>query len=418
VHDSLRQSTVRVKGFLADSAITEPLLCGYVSLKLHEALYGGIRPERIFSFFHDGLEFPLFSEGYFTRHLNYTLLECSDARLLPEWAHSHVARFCSGNRFLVKRLPSGAYVALEHTSAADQKYKGMFSLSPGHPDFQLFRSLCSALPGPDPISALPQAPVSVERQRAFLQVAGAEAASDSTSISAVMFPSAATVTASSDVALSRLAVETADAHRAGADELSIAALTLGQSGLESTSDLSLPDGLVPSIVCSRCELSDCRADGCPRPCRLCDSAQGHEPSCLRLGFHEPTIQRFASSAEPMDDSLLIGVQAVYPAGVAPSAAAEVSGAVPALPKADLELLQRVTPSLLLHLSRVTNLPRTSDGVPLQIIFDDLPLQQRLELCRLFDRAQDLKHGSTIRDSARAAFVELCHKCVSGFSADT
>jgi hypothetical protein len=120
----------------------------------------------------------------------------------------------------------------------------------------------------------------------------------------------------------------------------------------------------------------------------------------------------------MDDSLLIGVQAVYPAGVAPSAAAEVSGAVPTLPKADLELLQRVTPGLLFHLSQVKNLPRTSDGVPLQIIFDDLPLQQRLELCRLFDRAQDLKHGSTIRDSARAAFVELCHKCVSGFSADT
>ena len=170
--------------------------------------------------------------------------------------------------------------------------------------------------------------------------------------------------------------------------------------------------------CSRCELRDCRADSCPRPCRLCDSAQGHEPSCLRLDSHEPTVQRFASSAEPIDDSLLIGVQAVYPAGVAPGAAAEVSGAVPALPHAGLELLQRVTPSLLLSLSRVKNLPRTSDGIPLQIIFDDLPLQQRLELCRLFERSQDLKHGSTIRDSARAAFVELCHKCVSGFSADT
>ena len=208
------------------------------------------------------------------------------------------------------------------------------------------------------------------------------------------------------------------AHRAGTDELSVAALTLGQSGLASTSDLSLPEDLVPSVVCSRCELRDCRADSCPRPCRLCDSAQGHEPSCLRLDFHEPTIQRFASSAEPIDESPLIGVQAVYPAGVAPTAAPEVSGAVPALPPADLELLRRVTPSLLFNLSHVKNLPRTSDGVPLQIIFDDLPVQQRLELCRLFERSQDLKHGSTIRDSARTALGELLRKCVSGFSAST
>ena len=329
-----------------------------------------------------------------------------------------MARFCSGNRFLVKRLPSGGYVALEYTSASDQKYKGMFSVSPGHPDLQLFRSLCSALPGPDPIASLPQAPVSVERQQAFLQEAGATTAAGSLPISAVMFPPAVTVSASSDAALSRLAVETAEAHRAGADELSVAALTLGQSGLESTSDLSLPEDLVPSVVCSRCELRDCRADSCPRPCRLCDSAQGHEPSCLRLDFHEPTIQRFASSAEPIDESPLIGVQAVYPAGVAPTAAPEVSGAVPALPPADLELLRRVTPSLLFNLSHVKNLPRTSDGVPLQIIFDDLPVQQRLELCRLFERSQDLKHGSTIRDSARTALGELLRKCVSGFSAST
>jgi hypothetical protein len=40
------------------------------------------------------------------------------------------------------------------------------------------------------------------------------------------------------------------------------------------------------------------------------------------------------------------------------------------------------------------------------------------LCRLFERSQDLKHGSTIRDAARAAFGELCRRCVSGFTAST
>ncbi len=110
---------------------------------------------------------------------------------------------------------------------------------------------------------------------------------------------------------------------------------------------------------------------------------------------------------------------MYPSA-APADAPEVSGAAaaPALSTEDLALLRRVRPLLLKQLSRVNSVPRTANGTPLQLVFDELPLGQRFELCRLFDRAHDLRHGSTIRDSAQAAFGKLCQVVAAGFNAST
>jgi hypothetical protein len=218
--------------------------------------------------------------------------------------------------------------------------------------------------------------------------------------------------------LQQLAAETTAAHRAGTDELSLAALMLDDSGLSSVSDLRVPDGLVPAVVCSRCERSGCRADVCQQPCRLCDSAHGHEQSCLRVGFTDPTITRFASTAE--EDLSTLGIQAVYPSAVPAAPAPEVSGAAaaPALSAEDLELLQRVRPTLMEVLSHAQCVPCTANGTPLRLVFDELPPGERFELCRLFDRGRDDRLGSADRTSAQSAFAQLCKVVTAGFSART
>ena len=218
--------------------------------------------------------------------------------------------------------------------------------------------------------------------------------------------------------LQQLAAETTAAHRAGTDELSLAALVLDASGLSSVSDLRVPDGLVPAVVCSRCERSGCRADVCRQPCRLCDSARGHEQSCLRVGFSDPTITRFASTAE--DDLSSLGIQAVYPSAVPAAPAPEVSGAAaaPALSTGDLELLQRVRPALMESLSRARSVPCTANGTPLRLVFDELPPGERFELCRLFDRGRDDRLGFADQASAQSAFAKLCKVVTAGFSART
>ena len=221
-------------------------------------------------------------------------------------------------------------------------------------------------------------------------------------------------------ALQQLAAETAEAHGAGADELSLAALVLDQSGLSSVSDLRVPDGLLPTVVCSRCERPGCRADMCQQPCRLCDSAQGHESSCLRFDFQDGTITRFSSTADDAEISSSIGVQAVYPSTGPPADAPQVSGAAvaPALSTEDLALLQRVRPDLLDHLSHVPGMPCTANGTPMRLVFDELPLGARFELCRLFDRGRDTRHGSTVRDGAQSAFRKLCEVAAANFNAST
>jgi hypothetical protein len=259
--------------------------------------------------------------------------------------------------------------------------------------------------------------VSIDRERAFYAAASADTSHSSVSVSSIMFPMDHPASSQSSV-LQQLAAETAAAHRAGTDELSLAALVLNESGLSSVSDLRVPDGLVPAVVCSRCERSGCRADVCQQPCRLCDSAQGHEQSCLRVGFPDPTITRFASTAE--EDLSTLGIQAVYPSAVPAAPAPEVSGAAaaPALSAADLELLQRVRPTLMEVLSRAQSVPCTANGTPLRLVFDELPPGERFELCRLFDRGRDDRLGSADRTSAQSAFAKLCKVVTAGFSART
>ena len=417
--NSLKLSGIRVRGFLPDSAVTEPLLCGEVSLKLHESLTGGIRAEKVFVFFSDQIEFDLYSELYWTRTLGYSLLECSDPEHLPAWTRSYAAKFASGNRFLVKRTSSG-YVALEHTPAGDHKYTGMYSISPQNPNHDLFRQLCVAYETCDSISNLPCKTVSLDRQRAFYAAASTDACTGSVSVSSVLFPAMDPPTGSHATALQQLAEQTAEAHRAGADELSLAALVLDQSGLSSVSDLRVPDGLLPAVVCSRCERPGCCADICQQPCRLCDSAQGHESSCLRLDFQDGTITRFSSTADNAEILSSVGVQAVYPSAVPPTDAPQVSGAAvaPALSAEDLELLQRVRPCLLAHLSHIKSMPCTANGTPLRLVFDELPIGERFELCRLFDRGRDSRHGPTIQDSAQSSFSKLCKVVTANFNTRT
>jgi hypothetical protein len=261
----------------------------------------------------------------------------------------------------------------------------MYSISPTNPHYGLFRQLCSTYDPCNSLDTLPCQTVSIDQERAFYAAASADTRHSSVSVSSIMFPMDHPASSQSSV-LQQLAAETAAAHRAGTDELSLAALVLDASGLSSVSDLRVPDGLVPTVVCSRCERSGCRADVCQQPCRLCDSAHGHEQSCLRVGFTDPTITRFASTAEEGLSSL--GIQAVYPSAV--PAAPEVSGAAaaPALSTGDLELLQRVRPALMEFLSRARSVPCTANGTPLRIVFDELPPGERFELCRLFDRSRD------------------------------
>ena len=417
--NSLQLSGIRVRGFLPDSAVTEPLLCGELSLKLYESLTGGIREEKVFVFFSDQIEFDLYSELYWTRTLGYSLLECRDPEHLPAWTRSYAAKFASGNRFLVKRTSSG-YVALEHTPAGDQKYTGMYSISPQNPNHDLFRQLCVTYETCDSISKLPCKTVSLDRQRAFYAAASTDACLGSVSVSSVLFPAMDPPAGFHATALQQLAAQTAEAHRAGADELSLAALVLDQSGLSSVSDLRVPDGLQPAVVCSRCERPGCRADICQQPCRLCDRAQGHEPSCLRFDFHDGTITRFSSTADDVEISSSIGIQAVYPSMGPPADAPKVSGAAvaPALSPEDLALLQRVRPDLLDHLCHIKSMPCTANGTPLRLVFDELPLGERFELCRLFDRGRDNRHGSTIRDSAQSSFRKLCKVVTANFNAST
>ena len=415
--NSLRQSPVRVRGFLPDSQVTAPLLCGELSLKLHESLTGGIVAEKAFCFFSEDIDIDLYSELYFTHTLGYSLLECTDAEHLPEWARSHAAKFASGNRFFVKRTSSG-YVALEHTPTCTKKYTGMYSISPTNPNFDLFRQLCTTYDPCDSFDTLPCQTVSLDRERAFYAAASADTRQHSVSVSSIMFPVDHPASSQSSF-LQQLAAETAAAHGAGTDELSLAALVLDASGLSSVSDLRVPDGLVPTVVCSRCERFGCRADVCQQPCRLCDSAQGHEPSCLRVGFADPTITRFASTAEE-DLSSSLGIQAVYPSAVPPAPAPEVSGAAaaPALSTEDLELLQRVRPSLLEFLSRAQDVPCTANGTPLRFVFDELPPGERFELCRLFDLSRNGRLGSDAQASATSAFAKLCKVVTAGFNAST
>jgi hypothetical protein len=259
--------------------------------------------------------------------------------------------------------------------------------------------------------------VSLERERAFYAAASADTRHSSVSVSSIMFPMDHPASSQSSV-LQQLAAETAAAHRAGTDDLSLAALVLDASGLSSVSDLRVPDGLVPAVVCSRCERSGCRADVCQQPCRLCDSAQGHEQSCLRVGFSDPTITRFASTAE--DDLSSLGIQAVYPSAVPAAPAPEVSGAAaaPALSTEDLELLQRVRPALIEFLSRARSVPCTANGTPLRLVFDELSPGERFELCRLFERSRDDRHGSDDQASAQSAFAKLCTEVAAGFNART
>jgi hypothetical protein len=244
--------------------------------------------------------------------------------------------------------------------------------------------------------------VSLDRERTFYAATSTDACRGSVSVSSVLFPAVDHPAGSHASVLQQLAAESAEENCAGADELSLAALVLDKSVLSSISDLRVPDGLLPTFVCSRCERQGCRADVCRQPCRLCDSARGHESPCLR---------------EFKD--CMIGIQAVYPSAAPPADAPALSGAAaaPALSTEDLALLQHVRPTLLEHLSHINSMP-TANGTPLQLVFDELPLGQRFEPCRLFDRCRHRRHGSIIRDSAQSAFRRLCQVVASGFNAST
>jgi hypothetical protein len=223
-------------------------------------------------------------------------------------------------------------------------------------------------------------------------------------------------------ALERLARETIAAHDAGADYgLVSAALCFHGTDLVSNGALDLPDGLLPKRVCSRCEREDCAAGlTCARPCALCDAPHGHEDCCLRRDCADATIERFL----PQDDQPATidcdgDVQAVYATAVDTAVPASVSGGpAPAVPQADLDLLARVQPDLLRTLSANGLQPCTPEGLSLSVVFPDLALSERLELCRLYERAWGQHHGRTIRKTAKADFVALCTKCASEFPSRT
>jgi hypothetical protein len=138
---------------------------------------------------------------------------------------------------------------------------------------------------------------------------------------------------------------------------------------------------------------------------------------LRVGFADPTITRFTSTAE--EDLSTLGIQAVYPSAAPATPAPEVSGAAaPALSAEGLELLQRVRPDLMEFLSRARSVPCTPNGTPLRLVFDELPPGERFELCRLFDRSRDDRLGSADQASAQSAFAKLCKVVTAGFSART
>jgi hypothetical protein len=158
---------------------------------------------------------------------------------------------------------------------------------------------------------------------------------------------------------------------------------------------------------------------CTRPCALCDAPHGHEDCCLRRDCADATIERFL----PQDDQPATvvgcdgGIQAVYAAAVDTAVPTSVSGApAPAVPQADLDLLARVQPDLLRCLSNLADelQPCTPEGLSFSVVYPDLALSERLELCRLYERAWGQHHGRTIRNAAKADFVALCRKCASEF----
>ena len=87
-----------------------------------------------------------------------------------------------------------------------------------------------------------------------------------------------------------------------------------------------------------------------------------------------------------------------------------------MPQADLDLLARVQPDLLRCLSNLADelQPCTPEGLSFSVVYPDLALSERLELCRLYERAWGQHHGRTIRNAAKADFVALCRKCASEF----
>ena len=95
-----------------------------------------------------------------------------------------------------------------------------------------------------------------------------------------------------------------------------------------------------------------------------------------------------------------------------------AAAAPALSAEDLELLQRVRPSLLEFLSRAQDVPCTANGTPLRFVFDELPPGERFELCRLFDLSRNGRLGSDAQASATSAFAKLCTVVTAGFNAST
>jgi hypothetical protein len=91
-----------------------------------------------------------------------------------------------------------------------------------------------------------------------------------------------------------------------------------------------------------------------------------------------------------------------------------------VPQADLDLLARVQPELLQCLSNLAaeHKPCTPEGLPLSVVFPDLALSERLELCRLYERAWGQHHGRTTRKAAKADFAALCRTCASEFPSRT
>jgi hypothetical protein len=410
--NTLRLSNVRVRGVVDGSSVTEPLYCGDFSVKFSDCI-NGVRHEKLFGFISKEVSNIIFSEVFFTSVLGYVLVECRDplaaASILPTWAAPHAGVLCTGNRFLLKRLADGTVVALELTAAGDMKYKCLLSVPPEHADHRFFKQLCATPPDYAAISQLPSHPLTpVERQR--------------------LEASIGMITAEPSVpdrtALERLARETIAAHDAGADYgLVSAALCFHGADLVSNGALDLPDGLLPKRVCSRCEREDCAAGlACARPCALCDAPHGHEDCCLRRDCADATIERFL----PQDDQPATincdgAVQAVYATAVDTEVPTAVSGApAPAVPQADLDLLARVQPELLQCLSNLAaeHKPCTPEGLPLSVVFPDLALSERLELCRLYERAWGQHHGRTTRKAAKADFAALCRTCASEFPSRT
>ena len=57
-----------------------------------------------------------------------------------------------------------------------------------------------------------------------------------------------------------------------------------------------------------------------------------------------------------------------------------------------------------------------------MVFPDLALSERLELCRLYERTYerttDRRHHRTVRNAAKSDFAALCTKCASEFPSRT